>query len=128
MQGINNSRFAKFTASFVGGNQFSKIQTYERRLKMSFGEQIAKRRKYLRLTQKELAEKMNVSKSAIAKWETDGGLPDRDNLIMLSEILGIPIGEMNQLIGHSNQQPFEVNITSDIIKVFESYGYKIIKE
>ena len=43
----------------------------------SLGHFISLRRKHMRLTQEELAEKVGVSKSAIAKWETDGGLPDR---------------------------------------------------
>ena len=41
----------------------------------------------MKLTQTELAEEIGVSKSAIAKWETDGGLPDRDNLRRISETI-----------------------------------------
>ena len=52
--------------------------------KVSLGEFIAMRRKHMFLTQEELAEKMLVSKSAIAKWETNGVLPDRDNLYKLA--------------------------------------------
>ena len=48
--------------------------------RLSLGQYISARRKHMRLTQEELADKVGVSKSAIAKWETDGGLPDRDNL------------------------------------------------
>ena len=47
---------------------------------MSLGQFISIRRKRMLMTQEELAKKTNVSKSAIAKWETDGGIPDRDNL------------------------------------------------
>ena len=43
------------------------------------------------MTQEELAKKTNVSKSAIAKWETDGGIPDRDNLYKLANILGVTV-------------------------------------
>lgn len=43
------------------------------------------------LTQEELAATLNVSKSAIAKWETDGGIPDRDNLYKLAETMGVLI-------------------------------------
>lgn len=48
--------------------------------KKSFGYFIAGRRKFMGLTQEELGRKIGVSKSAIAKWKTNGGLPDRDNL------------------------------------------------
>ena len=54
---------------------------------MHLGQFIAARRNNMRLTQEELAEKVGVSKSAIAKWETNGGLPDRDNLRSLADVL-----------------------------------------
>ena len=41
-----------------------------------------------------LAEKMNVSRSAIAKWEADGGIPDVDNLIQLSFVFNISVDEL----------------------------------
>ena len=50
---------------------------------------ITARRKRMGLTQAELAHMIGVSKSAIAKWETNGGLPDRDNLKRLSEIMNV---------------------------------------
>ena len=46
------------------------------------------------LTQEELAATLNVSKSAIAKWETDGGIPDRDNLYKLAETMGVSVNDM----------------------------------
>ena len=65
---------------------------------MSLGQLIAAQRKKLMLTQEELAKKLRVSKSAIAKWETDGGIPERDNLYKLAEVLNIPIKTMFQVI------------------------------
>ena len=58
---------------------------------MTFGEKIKEARKQCALSQEQLAEKMNVSRSAIAKWETDKGLPDLDNLKMLSSFLNVSI-------------------------------------
>ena len=37
------------------------------------------------LNQEELAKRMGVSKSAIAKWETNEGISDRDNLKKICE-------------------------------------------
>lgn len=97
--------------------------------KNSFGYFISKRRKYMRMTQEELAEKVGVSKSAIAKWETNGGLPDRDNLKKLAEVINVSIDDLHRIISRS---PFDdmdmiVNITPDVITALESFGYKVIR-
>ena len=58
---------------------------------MTLGEKIRYARKCCNLSQGQLAEKMCVSRSAIAKWETDKGLPDVENLKMLSRLLHISV-------------------------------------
>ena len=42
---------------------------------MTFGEKLKEARKEAGLSQEQFAEKMNVSRSAIAKWESDKGMP-----------------------------------------------------
>ncbi|MCR5106941.1 MAG: helix-turn-helix domain-containing protein [Lachnospiraceae bacterium] len=97
--------------------------------KMSLGQFLAKRRKHMRLTQEELAEKINVSKSAVAKWETDGGLPDRDNLKKLAEAINVSVDYLHRIIEKTelNETELRINITSDVIATLESYGYKVIR-
>ncbi len=96
---------------------------------MSLGVFISKRRKHMKLTQEELAAKVGVSKSAIAKWETDGGIPDRDNLKRLSEILNVSVDDLHRIIEaeNINDVDLKINITPDVIAVLESYGYKVIR-
>ena len=65
---------------------------------MTMGERIKQLRSAKGFTQEMLAEKMNVSRSAIAKWEADGGIPDVDNLIQLSFVFNISVDE---LVGNS---------------------------
>ena len=95
---------------------------------VSFGRFIATRRRHLHLTQAELADKMGVSKSAIAKWETGGGLPDRNNLRKLSEAMNLSVDDLHQIIDHEeiNESNLQVNITPEVIAMLESYGYKVI--
>ena len=97
--------------------------------KTSLGRFIAGRRKFMRLTQEELADKIGVSKSAIAKWETDGGLPDRDNLKRLSEVLNISVDDLHRIIRDASSEnvDLKVNITPDVIAALESYGYQVIR-
>ena len=46
------------------------------------------------LTQEELAEKLDVSRQAISKWERGDASPDTDNLIALANIYGVTIDEL----------------------------------
>ncbi len=64
----------------------------------SLGRFIADRWKFRELTPNDLAKMVGVSKSAIAKWETDRGLPDRDNLKRLSEVLDVSVDDLHKII------------------------------
>jgi len=96
---------------------------------MSLGQFINKRRKHLLMTQEQLADRVHVSKSAVAKWETDGGIPDRDNLYLLAEVLGVTVNDLHRIIKNPDMEDidFEVNVTPDLIAALESYGYKVIR-
>lgn len=92
---------------------------------MTFGKYISHRRKEMQMTQEELATKLHVSKSAIAKWETDGGIPDRDNLKKLAKVMKVSVDELYRIIDKSEKRNEEINITSDIIATLELYGYQV---
>ena len=96
-------------------------------MKISLGKFIAKRRKYLHLTQEDLANQLNVSKSAIAKWETDGGIPDGDNIYRLAEVIGVSVEDIYHIISQRehDSENMSINITSEVINLLESYGYKV---
>ena len=51
---------------------------------MTFGEKLKEARKDAGLSQEQFAEKMSVSRSAVAKWETDKGMPDVNNLKVIA--------------------------------------------
>lgn len=61
---------------------------------MTLGEQIRFLRMKESITQEGLAERLNVSRSAIAKWETDNGTPDISNLKMISQMFAVSIDEL----------------------------------
>ena len=58
---------------------------------MTLGEKIREARRRCGFSQEQLAEKMAVSRSAIAKWETDKGLPDVGNLKVLARLLCVSV-------------------------------------
>ena len=58
---------------------------------MTVGQKLKEARKQAGLSQEQLAEKMAVSRSAVAKWEANNGLPDVDNLKALAALLDVSI-------------------------------------
>ena len=58
---------------------------------MTLGEKIKEARKQCSLSQEQLAEKMAVSRSAVAKWEANNGLPDVENLKALAQLLNVSV-------------------------------------
>lgn len=58
---------------------------------MTFGEKVKQARQSAGLSQEELAVKISVSRSAVAKWETDKGMPDIQNLKNIAWALGVSI-------------------------------------
>ncbi len=61
---------------------------------MTLGEKVKFARKQAGLSQEQLAGKLGVSRSAVAKWEANNGIPDIDNLKILSHLLGVTIDEL----------------------------------
>ena len=58
---------------------------------MTLADKLKEARKNAELTQTELAEKLCVSRQAVTKWETGAGIPDVENLKMLSKVLNVSI-------------------------------------
>ena len=55
------------------------------------GRMIARRRKELGLTQKELAQRLHVSDRTVSKWERGAGFPDTGTLVPLAQALSLPV-------------------------------------
>jgi transcriptional regulator with XRE-family HTH domain len=61
---------------------------------MNFQERIQQIRKEKGLSQEDLAEKLGISRQAIAKWEAGLTYPDVDNLIALSSLFKVSIDSL----------------------------------
>lgn len=59
-----------------------------------FGCFVADRRKELKMTQKELAEKIQVTDKAVSKWERGLGFPDIGTIEVLADALDLSIEEL----------------------------------
>lgn len=81
---------------------------------------IAQLRKELGLTQKDLAEKLEVTDKAISRWETGKGLPDTSLLKPLAEIFGVSVGE---LLSGKRMDDSQIKNQADHI-ILESLSYE----
>ena len=73
---------------------------------MNISDKIKKIRNKEQLTQEQFAEKISVSRNAVAKWETNRGYPDIQNLITISEVFNVSV-QIHFYYQFFNRQYFE---------------------
>jgi transcriptional regulator with XRE-family HTH domain len=61
---------------------------------MNLNEKIYAYRKQLNLSQEALADKLNVSRQAVSKWESGQAKPDIDNLIVMAQLFKVTLDEL----------------------------------
>lgn len=58
---------------------------------MEFCERLQGLRKERSMTQEELAEKLNVSRQAVSKWESGQAMPEIDKLVQMTQLFDVPL-------------------------------------
>ena len=76
----------------------------------TMAEVISSRRKELGLTQKDLAERLNVSDKTVSRWERDDGAPDLSVIPVIAEIFDITCDE---LLRGERKSPQQQEITPE---------------
>lgn len=80
---------------------------------MTLGEKLKEARQQFGWSQEELANKLFVSRAAIAKWENDNGIPDMSNLKEISALLQVSVDYLldnNALpIKYKIREPIDIN-------------------
>lgn len=61
---------------------------------MNLGEKLFELRKTKNLTQDEVAEKLNVTRQTVSKWETNQSSPDFDKIVPICELFEIGVEEL----------------------------------
>lgn len=56
---------------------------------MTFGEKLFQLRRQQGMSQEELADRLNVSRQAVSRWELGTALPDAPNLLNISDFFGV---------------------------------------
>lgn len=91
------------------------------------GSFIASMRKQKSLTQKELAQKLNVTNKAISKWETGNGYPEITIVPELAKVLGVTTaellnGELN--VNEVSDKDEAATIINETVKYYDRYRMK----
>ena len=70
---------------------------------MKFCDKLSKIRKDNNLSQEQLADKMNVSRQAVSKWESGVSYPDMDKILNMCKILNCNLEDLldDGVIGNS---------------------------
>lgn len=87
---------------------------------MKFCDKLAKLRKENNLSQEQFADKMNVSRQAVSKWESGSSYPDMDKILTMCKILNCKLDDLldDGVIGN-NYSNKKVNINDYIKDFFE---------
>lgn len=73
---------------------------------MEFAERLKTLRKQVKLTQAQIAEKLNISQQAYASWEQGVKKPTQDNLVKIAQILNVSV---DYLVGNSEEKSDELD-------------------
>ena len=95
---------------------------------IKIGKFIQERRKEKRLTQSELAEKLDVTDRAVSKWENGNCIPDASNIQELCKILNITINDLFSGCAvdmRDNEKKLEENLL-EMIKIKEKRDKELL--
>ncbi len=95
---------------------------------LNTGRFIANLRKEQSLTQRQLAEQLNISDKTVSKWETGKGLPEVSLMLPLCSILHITVNELlsGQRLTDSDYKQKTEEIIMDLVREREESKKKII--
>ena len=85
---------------------------------MEIGNKINQLRKLSGMTQEQLAEKLNVSRQTISKWESDSTSPDLESIVKISRIFHVSLDDLLQEgeAGVANKTDEQITL-EDLMKI-----------
>ena len=95
-------------------------------MSMLFADTLKKLRTEKGLSQRELAEKMYVTRTAITKWENGNRLPDAAMIKRLSEVLGVDVNTLLSAVAESDEYPNIILVDDNAVIL--NGGLSIIEE
>lgn len=85
---------------------------------MEIGNKINQLRKLSGMTQEQLAEKLNVSRQTISKWESDSTSPDLESIVKISRIFHVSLDDLLKEgeVGVANKTDEQITL-EDLMKI-----------
>ena len=96
---------------------------------MTIGERIAEERKKKGMTQEDMAEKLNLSRQAISKWESGSSFPDTENLLKLSLLFSVSVDYLlkGEMVGEKNEEGIVFHLSySSLTRMKERHSEKTL--
>ena len=90
---------------------------------MDLGKKIIEMRKNAKLSQEELAEKLNVTRQTISNWENGKFYPDIDALVKISKCFNI---SLDDLLSYDNKVLEYLKDSTDVVKSNKKLLYAIL--
>ncbi|WP_296690725.1 helix-turn-helix domain-containing protein [Ruminococcus sp.] len=92
---------------------FENYNEKEGEMIMGFNNKLYELRKQKGFSQEELANRLNVSRQTVSKWEVGDSTPDMEKLIAISELFGISLDEL--VLDKAPEKNEDNNSKSDIV-------------
>lgn len=83
---------------------------------MNFGEKIYTLRTKNNLSQGELADKLDVSRQSVSKWENNVAVPELDKIIRMSEIFGVTVDALVKGEEYTKQEIVQPQTVVQVVK------------
>ena len=95
---------------------------------MNLADNLKKIRKDNNLSQEQFAEKLNVSRQSVSKWESGQSYPEMDKVIQICNLFNLNINELiNENIAEINEKKESQNRTNKYISSFFDYITKVVE-
>ncbi len=92
----------------------------------TIGSFIAALRKANGMTQKDLAERLNVSDKTVSRWERDDGAPDLSLIPVIAEIFGVTCDELLKGARNPIQERIEIPQTDELTQKSEKQRKRLL--
>jgi len=93
---------------------------------MTFGEKLQAQRRKAGLSQDALAERLEVSRQAVSKWERDEAMAETEKVVRIAKVFGVSLDEL--LLDKTGEDTVQIPrdyVYTDIKRTVKRHGYKL---